>query len=794
MIRNYFKIAWRNLIQNKGYSAINIGGLAVGMAVAILIGLWIYNELSFNKNHENYNQIAQVMQHQTYNGIVRTQVANPAVMGEAIRNEFGNDFKYVVQTSWNSNHTLGFEDKVFFKTGNFVEPEMTELLSLKMIYGTRDGLKDMHAVMLSQSVAETFFGDKDPVGKILKLDNRADVKVAGVYEDLPNNSSFNELTFLASWNLYLSQNPWIAKSKHPWGSNFTQTYVQLSDNAVLETASKKIKDIKLTKLSEERGKKSKPKVFLQPMSKWHLYGNFEDGINTGGGIDNVWLFGMIGLFVLLLACINFMNLSTARSEKRAKEVGIRKAIGSNRKQLINQFFSESILVSILAFAISIVLVALILPYFNRIANSHITMLWSNPLFWGVGLIFTLFTGIISGMYPALYLSSFKPVKVLKGVFKSGKYVSLPRQVLVVSQFTISIMLIIGTAVVYQQINHAQERELGYEKNGLISVSSSTIAHRNIGVIRSTLIDEGAILEMTESQSPVTAVWNTNGGFDWEGKDPNLAANFPNNAVNYDYGKTIGWKIKEGRDFSREFGTDSLAFILNESAVAFMNLKDPIGKTIRWGNDPLTIIGVVEDMLIQSPYKPVEPSLFHLSTEQQNVFLLKLNPQKSVKESLSKIEAVFKTYNPSRPFKADFVDETFAKKFGNEKRIGKLATLFACLAIFISCLGLFGLASYVAEQRTKEIGVRKVLGASILRLWKMLSKDFIMLVIIACIIAVPIAYYLMENWLNKFDYRTSISYWVAVLSCIGAILITLLTVSFQAIKAARSNPIKSLRTE
>lgn len=793
MIKNYLKLAWRNILSNKSSSAINIGGLSVGMAVAILISLWIYNEFSFNKYHENYNRIAQVWQHQTYNNIVGSQVANPAVMAETIRNEFGSDFKYVLQSSWTNGFTITYGDKIISKTGNYFEPGVTEMLSLNMLNGTRDGLKEMNSIIISKSVAEALFDTKDPIGEILKINNNLDVKVTGVYEDIPENTNFKSLEVILPWDLYLSQNTWIKEMQNPWGSNFTQTYAQLAKNVDFETVSVKIKNVKFDKL-DDGGKRSKPEVFLHPMSKWHLYSNFENGIQKGGRIDNVWLFAIIGIFVLLLACINFMNLSTARSEKRAKEVGIRKAIGSKRLQLITQFFSESILIAVLSFIFSIVLVVLILPFFNLMAESSIVVLWSNSLFWLIGFAFSIFTGIIAGVYPALYLSSFKPVKVLKGTLQTGKYAALPRKVLVVSQFAISIILIIGTIIVYQQINHAQDRPLGYEKNGLITVSSNDEIHKHLAVIRSTLIEDGAIVEMTEAQSPTTAVWNTNGGIDWEGKDPEFVVDFPNNSVNYEYGKTIGWKIVEGRDFSREFGTDSLAFILNESSVAFMGLKDPIGKIVRWNDNPYTIIGIVEDMLIQSPYKPVRPSLFHLSTEQENVLILKLNPKFSATESLSKVEAVFRTYNPAIPFDADFVDEDFARKFGNEKRIGKLAAFFTFLAIFISCLGLFGLASYVAEQRTREIGVRKVLGASVTRLWKMLSKDFVLLVLIACGIAVPISYYVMDGWLQKFDYRTTISLWIFALACIGALIITLLTVSYQAIKAARANPVNSLKTE
>ena len=802
MLRNYFKIAWRNLIKNKGYTFINIGGLAVGMAVAIVIGLWIYEELSYNKSHENYNRIAQVMQNQTVNGITETWDALPFIMSEGLRNEYGSDFKYAVQGTWESQYTLGFGNKMFIKTGSYFEPEITEILSLNMINGVRNGLKEMHSILLSQSLSEVLFGKMDPVGEILKLENKVDVKVTGVYEDFSKNSSFKKLDFILPWDLYVSQVWWIKEgldSTNPWGpGGSTRSYVQMAENTILEEVSLKIRDI-ITDKKSELDKAYEQEVFLHPMAKWHLYAGFENGNNIRGRIGDIWLFGIIGLFILLLACINFMNLSTARSEKRAKEVGIRKAIGSNRRQLISQFFIESILISMLAFVFSVFLVALILPFFNRIADSHVVILWDNLLFWVLGLAFSILIGIIAGMYPAIYLSSFKPVKVLKGVFKVGQSASTPRQVLVVSQFTISIMLIMGTIVIYQQINHAQNRPLGYEKDGLITVSTTEETHRNIDGIRLSLINEGAIIEMSESDNLITDEWNQAGGFEWDGKDSKLVGDFHIGSVNYDYGETIGWKIKEGRDFSRAFGTDSIQLILNESAVAFMNLKDPIGKILRnpgEASSVITIVGVVEDLLIESPYEPVKPYIFVNAKGRGKLseFLIKLNPEKSVKESLGKIEAVFKIHNPSRPFVAKFVDEAYAQKFGNEKRISQLITLFAILAIFISCLGLFGLASYVAEQRTKEIGVRKVLGASVIRLWKMLSKDFIGLVIVACAIAVPVAYYIMDGWLQKFNYRTSISWWVSVLACGGAIIITLITVSYQAIRAAKANPIKSLKTE
>lgn len=792
MLINY-KIAWRNLIKNKGYSAINIGGLAVGMSVAILIGLWIWDELSYNKYHKNYDRIVRVMQNQNFNGEIGTQVANPYLLSSEIRNKYGSDFKYVLQSSWNNQHTLTYGDKKLLKNGSYFEPEVTEMLTLKMIRGNRNGLKEPYSILLAESVAEAYFGNEDPMNKIMKLDNAVDVKVTGVYEDLPYNTSFRELTFILPWDLYIIRETWIKKMENPWGSNFTQTFAQLSDQADLEKTSAKIRDVKLNALSPDE-RRYKPAIFLHPMSKWHLYNDFKNGINTGGRIQYVWLFGIIGLFVLLLACINFMNLSTARSEKRAREVGVRKAIGSARWQLITQFFSESFLVVIFAFVLAIILVFLSLPFFNDVSDKKLSLLWLNPVFWIMGIGFSLLTGIIAGSYPALYLSSFQPVKVLKGTFQAGRFASLPRKVLVVLQFAVSVVLIIGTIVVHQQIQHAKNRPVGYSRESMIWTSSNEVLHGKFEVLRNELKSSNLIVDMAESTSPTTDVWNTNGGFNWEGKDPNMGVDFPNSGVTYEYGKVINWQIKEGRDFSREFATDSAAFILNESAVKFIGFKEPIGQTITWNDKPYKVIGVVKDMLVQSPYEPIRASMYHLSTDQENIMIMKINPNMAASEAVNKIENVFKNYDPGTAMSFQFVDEDFARKFGDEERIGKLASVFAILAIFISCLGLFGLASFVAEQRTKEIGIRKVVGATVFNLWTLLSKDFVMLVVISCLIAVPLAWYGMNQWLQKYDYRTNMDWWIFALAIFGALMITLLTVSFQAVKAAMANPVKSLRTE
>lgn len=794
MLRNYLKIALRNLLKNKIYTFINIGGLAVGMAVAMLIGLWIYDELSYNKSYENYDRIAQVMQHQTFNGEIGTQTANPYLLGDEIKEKYSSDFKYVVMSSWNNDQILSFDEKKMTQTGNFFEPQITEMLSLKMRKGTRSGLKEMNSILLSESVATAFFGHTDPMGKLMKINNKLNVKVTGVYEDLPYNSDFKNLTFILPWDLYLSDRPWIKEMTNPWRSNFTQTYAQLADNVDMMQVSAKIRNVKLNKVNKEE-LIFKPTVFLHPMSKWHLYSEFKNGINTGGQIEFVWLFGIIGVFVLLLACINCMNLSTARSEKRAKEVGIRKAVGSIRQQLILQFFSESLLAVIFAFALSLLLVQLILPAFNEVADKEMTILWTNPLFWLIGIGFICLTGLMAGSYPALYLSSFQPMKVLKGTFRVGRFASIPRKVLVVVQFTVSVILIVGTIVVFQQIQFAQNRPVGYSRDGLMTIPISTpelMEHYDI--LRSDLLKTEAVIEMSESSNPTTSIWAVNNGYEWRGKTASVQGNFATVTVTHDFGKTIGWQFKEGRDFSRAFATDSLGIILNETAVKFMGFKNPIGEIIKVDGKPHQVIGVVKDMIMQSPYNPVFRTVFMMSYDDVNVINLKINPSIHTQEALTKIETVFKKHNPSAPFEYKFVDEEYAKKFSDEKRIGKLATFFAMLAIFISCLGLFGLASFVAEQRTKEIGIRKVLGASIPNIWGLLSKDFVVLVIISCFIAIPIAYYFMQEWLQKYFYKTEISGWVFVATGAGAIAITLLTVSYQAIKAALINPVKSLKTE
>jgi putative ABC transport system permease protein len=793
MIKNYLKIAWRNLIKNKAASFINIGGLAVGMAVAMLIGLWIWDELSFDKYHQNYDHIAQVMQHETFNGSVNTGATISLPLNAEMRKSYGSDFKHIALSSWTDKHVLNVGDKNISYQGNFMGAEAPEMFTLRMLAGTRSGLKDRSSILISQSVAKALFGDADPMNKVIRLDNKDGFKVSGVYEDLPHNTTLHDVAFIGPWEYYI-HSPGNERSLTDWGDNSLFMYAQIADHADMVKISAKIKDIKLNNMSKE-DRKFKPVIFLQPMSKWHLYSEFKNGVNTGGGIQYVWLFGIIGIFVLLLACINFMNLSTARSEKRAKEVGIRKAVGSLRGQLINQFFCESFLIAILAFVSSLLLVWLAMPYFNAVANKNMSILWVNPQFWLASIGFTLFTGIIAGSYPALYLSSFNPVKVLKGTFKAGRFAALPRKVLVVIQFTVSVILIIGTIIIFKQIQFAKNRPVGYSRDGLVNIEvTNDDLHKHFAAVRADLLKSGAVVEAAQSSSPTTGVNNNRGDVSWKGKDPAMTSFFGNINVTTEYGKTVGWQFTEGRDFASRFITDSLAIVLNQAAVKYMGLKNPVGEIVRIGKKDMTIVGVVKDMVMESPYEPVKQTIFRIGRGPFDNVIIKINPKVSAHEALSKIEAVCKTYSPSVPFSYRFADDEYAKKFANEERIGKLASSFASLAILISCLGLFGMASFMAEQRIKEIGVRKVLGASVFGLWRLMSRDFVTLVIISLFIAIPIAYYFMHAWLQNYQYRAEISWWIFGVTAAGAIIITLLTVSYQSIRAALANPVKSLKTE
>ena len=798
MFKSYLKVAWRNLLRNRTSSFINISGLAIGMAITMLIGLWIWDELSYNKSFENYDRIGLLMQHQTSNGKINTFNALPFPLGEELKTHYGNNFKHVIMSSWTDEHIISAGQKNLARKGIYMQSGAPHMFSLQMIEGTRDALKDPHSVLLSESTAKALFGEEDPLNKQMRIDNKLDVKVSGVYKDIPRNTQLNDLEFIAPWDLYITSEKWILADYDRWDNGSFQIFAQIADHTDFKTVNRNIADSKFNRDRPE-DKQYKTKVFVQPMKDWHLKSQWDNGINTGGLIEYVRLFSIIGIFVLLLACINFMNLSTARSEKRAREVGVRKAIGSLRKNLVSQFYVESLLVVVFSFALSLLLAELFLPWFNKISDKQMIIPWANPVFWIFCLGFSFLTSLIAGSYPALYLSSFQPVKVLKGAFRTGRFAAIPRKALVVLQFTISIALIIGTVVVYNQIQYTRNRPIGYDRNGLMMIRmKSPDFYGKFDLLKNELTNAGAIAQFAESSGPVTDVTSTGDGFSWPGKDPSLNGEFATIWVTHDYGKTVGWQFTGGRDFSRAFKTDSSAVVVNEATEKFMGVGDPIGKRISWagGNQRLTftVIGVIKNMVMESPYDPVKPTLYFMDYNNVNWIDIKLNPNKSAAESIPKVEAVFKKLIPSAPFDYKFADKEFAAKFASETRVGQLSGVFAVLAIFISCLGLFGLASYMAEQRTKEIGVRKVLGASVFSLWKMLSKDFVVLVLISLAIVTPTTYYFMRSWLQNYQYRTEISWWVFALAGISAILITIITVSYQSINAALMNPTKSLKTE
>lgn len=794
MIRNYFKVAIRNLTRNKTYGFINVAGLAAGMAVALLIGLWIYDETSYDKVHSNYDRIAKIRQHLNYNGAVQTGKEVPFPVGDELRSHYGSTFKYVLLSSHRGNHLLSAGDKQLSQFGVYLGPEAPDMLSLHMVRGSRGGLADPASVLLSQSAARAYFGDADPINQLMKIDNKEAVRVTGVYEDLPANATFSNVKFIAPFDLYVQSNSWISSNAHNWTRTPIQAYVQLQEGVDMDQASSMIAQLTMQKAGKEM-QQQQPVLFLEPMSKWRLYAEYENGVNTGGKIRYVWMFGIIGIFVLLLACINFMNLSTARSEKRAREVGVRKAVGSLRASIIGQFYFEALLVSFFALLAALLLAQMLLPVFNAVAAKNIAIPYERPIFWLMGSLFCVVTALLAGSYPALYLSSFQAVQVLKGTYRAGKMASLPRKVSVVVQFTVSVALIICTVVVLRQIEFARSRPIGYDQQGLVVMPAMAGDNRAAyDRMREELIQRNVLTDMAGSQAPTTDIWGTETDLQWPGRDPQVPVDFPVTGVSVDYGKTIGWEVVAGRDFSRDFSTDSNAFIINEAAVQYMGLKDPVGKVITLEGRPFTVVGVIRNVVTESPYDPVKPSLFYRWESRYNYVFARIHPSKSESVALSQLEVTFHKYYPAAPFGYQFVDEDYGRKFGNEERAGNLAGFFTLLAILISCMGLFALASFVAEQRTKEIGVRKVLGATVWSVWRMLTREFVWLVCIALLIAIPIATLLMHQWLQNYQYRTGISWWVYAATGGAAIMITLLTVSWQAIKAARANPVKSLRTE
>ncbi|HEX5026951.1 MAG TPA: ABC transporter permease, partial [Agriterribacter sp.] len=786
MFRNFFIIAWRNLLRKKSFSLINVSGLSIGMAAAILILLWIQNERSYDQFHENKDRIYKAWNRYKIEGKTQSWSNTPQVMGPAIQQDYP-EVERTARVSFFPPVLISVGDKRLTGRGSVVDSSFLQMFSFPLLKGNpANALDGVYDIVLTETLAKKIFGNEDPIGKIIKIDNSDNFTVTAVVKDRPVNTQF-DFEFLLSW-AYWRKKGWEDQN---WSNNSIDTYVMLKSGASLAGIEPKIKDIRKKYDSND----PLMETFLYPLTRHHLYGSFENGKEAGGRIEIVRLFGIIAAFILLVACINFMNLSTARSEKRAKEVCIRKVVGAQKKSLIAQFLGESILLAVIASIFALLIVQLTLPYFNGLVAQNLGLHYNQVDFWIAGIVFILLTGIVAGSYPAVFLSSFKPVRVLKGQLKAGSALVTPRKVLVIAQFTFAIALIIATIIVRQQIQKAQDRQAGYSKNNLLYHFMEGDVEKNYALIKNELLNSGVALSVTKTSAPVTEGWSNTWGIEWQGKKAGDKTVIDRFCADDAFAKTTGLQIVQGRDLDlSHFNTDSTAALLNETAVKVMGFEQPIGQVIKDMGQEWHVVGVVKDFILRSPYHPITPIFISGAKGWFNVIHIKLNDQYPTNQNIASLKTIFKKYNPEYPFNYRFVDEEYAKKFDDEKRTGKLASLFSFLTIIISCLGLFGLSSYMAENRVKEIGVRKVLGASVPDITTLLTKDFLKLVGVAIVIASPLAYWAMHKWLQGYPYRVAIQWWVFAAAGLAAILIALLTVSFQAIKAAIANPVESLRTE
>ena len=784
MIRSILRSALRHLVRHKAYAILNIAGLAVGMAGALLIGLWVWDEVSFNRYHEHYDRIAQVMVTRTNNGEKATDGNLSVPLADVLRGD--GDVARVALVFPPFVHTVAVGEKKLSGTGVWAQPDLPEMLTIRMLEGKRDALKDPSTVLLNRSMARALFGDKDPMGQTVRVDNMTEVRVGGVFEDLPRNTTFHGVGLLLPWDRCVHLLKGVKDAQTDWDTWFFQIYLETKPGVDMRRVAKRIENILRPHVAV-----GKPVLLLQSMARWRLYSEFENGQSVGGRIGLVRLLAVVGLFVLLLACINFMNLSTARSEKRAKEVGIRKVVGSLRIQLVAQFLGESVLVASLALVLAVAIAWCGLSWFNELTDKEMSLPWADPGAWGWVAGCALLTGLVAGSYPALYLSGFAPIRVLQ-----RRKTGLARKVLVVIQFTVSVALILGTAAVYRQVRFARDRPVGYTRAGLLRVTMNTsdIYGASYNALRNALIATGAVADMAESSIPSTTAPVLESDVNWEGKPPGYVPQIGLVGVTHDYGHTLGWQVLEGRDFSRDFPADTSGVILNEAAVRLMGLTHPVGRIVGVQGRKMTVLGVVGDMVMGSPYEPVQATIFCLGYSWIDDMMVRVRPELSIKEALARITPVFGKFNPAAPFEFHFTDQECAQKFSDEERTSHIAAIFAVFAVFISCLGLFGLASFMAEQRTRELGVRKVLGASVFRLWLLLSRDFALLVTLACVIAAPLSAVGVHRWLLRYAYRAGLPWWIFALVCAGALLLTLLTVSWQSLKAALANPSRSLKAD
>jgi len=788
MFKNYVLITVRNLFKNGFYSFINIAGLAIGITCSILILLWVKDETSFDKFHPKADRLYQVWVKAFFDGKVSSWTSVPLPTYEAFKTADSN-IKRMVVTDWGGSHLLTVNDNRLIKQGYWASEEFLEMFEFTLLKGNATQvMDDPKSIVITESTAKALFGDEDPINQVIRVDNEHELKVTGLLKDIPTTSSF-EFDFLMPWKYREQTNEWVRRNTTNWGNYSFQVFAELNDPAHHAAVENSVRMM----LQEHGETETKPEYFLYPMLRWRLHSQFENGVETGGMSDYVQMFTVIAIFIIVIACINFMNLATARSERRAREVGIRKSVGSRKHELILQFIGESTFISFIAYAIAILLAQLLLPYYNDLVQKKLFIDYTSSEFWIVSLGMIFLTGIISGSYPAFYLSAFQPAKVLKGKPSIGKGASTPRKVLVTIQFGFSILLIIGTIVIYQQIQLVKGRALGYNQENLMAINYTKEIDKNYCAIKLELLASGAVESVTKSNSSITDI-NSNNFLGWPGKPEDLRVIFTTIATEYDYTKTMGIKILEGRDFSEDFKSDTASILINKAALQLMNLKDPIGTELDLWGDKRKLIGVVDDVLMGSPYQPVKPMFVILDPDWIDAVTIRLKKTDDLQASINTVKTIFEKYAPAYPFEYRFADVEFQKKFITINLTSTLASLFASLTIIITGLGLFGLASFTAEQRTKEIGIRKVLGASVSGLVGMMSKDFSKLVILSFLISAPVAWWLLTKYLERYPIRTVIAWWVFPVTGLIALLFAVAIVSTQALRAARSNPVASLRSE
>ncbi|WP_421765214.1 ABC transporter permease [Ekhidna sp.] len=786
-MKYYLTITLRNFLRHRVSSLVNLIGLTTGLTCAFFIYLWVQDELSVNKFHEKDDRLFRVMEFQTYSNEMFATNSTPGILAENLKLDFP-DIKYAATTTWIGKSLLSYNNDKYFKEEGFhVGEDYFNIFSYPLLAGNPDDvLKDKSAICISRKLAEKFFGDVEAaVGKTLRYENDRDFLITGVFENIPKNSTYR-FDFVLPFEDFKDENDWVTS----WGNNGPHTYVILGEGAVQQSVTEKISGY--VKSKNEDGD-SNVDLFLKKYSEQYLYGKYTNGVQDGGRIEYVRLFSIIAIFILVIACINFMNLSTARASKRAHEVGVRKAIGADRKTLIKQFIGESLLITFVSMVFAYLLVLLLLPQFNFITDKEISLVLTPQI-----LLFSVttvvLTGLMAGSYPALYLTHFNPVKVLKGEIKSSAGEVWARKGLVIFQFTITIILIVGVTVIHKQTQYAFTKNLGYERDNVVFFSQEGTIQDKREAFFNELRNVPGVVSAAGTSHTLLHQMNNTSGLDWRTKQPEERILFENIRVDHEFQKTMGMQVIAGRWFDRQFGSDSTKIVMNEAAVKVMGFtrEEAIGETIKlWEEYDLQIIGVLKDFHYQSIHREVDPAFFWLGNT-WNV-AVRLEKGKEVL-AMTEVQQLYETFCPGFIFEYEFLDKSYQELYESETRIGTLSSYFAGFAILISCLGLFGLATFTAERRLKEIGIRKVLGASVSNIVMMLSKDFTRLVGISIIIAVPISYYFMDKWLESFAYKIDLSIWIFVGTAIISLVIAWLTVSSQALRAAHINPSNCLKDE